>query len=243
MQTGFDFVIALGKLRTNKRGRGVRLLIVEDDAALARGMTAAFREQGLAVDHVTEGADAIELAGREPYSAIVLDIGLPDMNGFDVLNAIRRLHITTPILILTARDTTSDRVTGLNHGADDYLSKPFALVELEARIRALIRRGSNTPDPILTLGSLKLDRNSGATYVGDVLLELTRRERSVLETLLVRPNSVVAKSRLNAEVFDYDDPVTPNALEVYIGRLRKKLDNSGTEITTVRGLGYLLRLV
>jgi two-component system response regulator TctD len=219
------------------------LIVVEDDAALARGIIAAFREQALAVDHVTMGADAIELVKLEPCSAIVLDLSLPDMDGFQVLAAIRNLHISTPIMILTARDGINDRVTGLNCGADDYLTKPFELVELEARVRALIRRGSGTPDPILVLGSLRLDRNSGAAYVGDTLLELTRRERSILETLLVKSNSVVAKSRLTADVFDYGDPVTPNALEVYIGRLRKKLEHSGTEIATVRGLGYLLRLI
>src|ERR1700710_2360280 len=119
----------------------MRLLIVEDDAALARGMTTAFRDQGLAVDHVTCGEDALHVAKMEPYSAIVLDLGLPDMDGLDVLRAIRQAHLTTPTLILTARDGTSDRVNGLDQGADDYLTKPFALVELEARIRALIRRG------------------------------------------------------------------------------------------------------
>lgn len=221
----------------------MRLLIVEDDAALARGIAAAFREQALAVDHVTTGNDAIEIARLEPYSAIILDLGLPDTDGLEVLKAIRAVHLTTPVLILTARDGTNDRVTGLDRGADDYLAKPFALIELEARVRALIRRGCGTPDPVLALGNLRLDRNSGATYVGESLLELTRRERSVLETLLVRVGNVVAKSRLAADVFGYDDTVAPNALEVHIARLRKKLENSGIEIVTVRGLGYMLRSV
>jgi DNA-binding response OmpR family regulator len=220
----------------------MRLLIVEDDAALARGMLKVFRNDGLAVDHVSCGQDALDVVRMEPYSAVILDLGLPDMDGLSVLKHIRQAHLNVPVLILTARDGTMDRVTGLDHGADDYLSKPFAVEELEARVRALIRRGQGNPDPVVTLGSLKLDRSTGATYVGGELLELTRRERSVLETLAVRVGNVVSKSRLAADVFGYDDAVAPNALEVYVARLRRKLEHSGIEILTVRGLGYLLRL-
>lgn len=219
----------------------MRLLIVEDDAALARGLLKAFRGDGLAVDHVGTGQDALDVVKMEPYSAIVLDLGLPDLDGLIVLKRMRAMHVTTPILILTARDGTSDRVNGLDHGADDYLSKPFAVEELEARVRALIRRGQGSPDPVLTLGLLRLDRATGAAYLGDDVLDLTRRERSVLDTLAARVGTVVPKPRLAADVFDYDDAVSPNALEVYIGRLRRKLEKSGLEILTVRGLGYLLR--
>lgn len=219
----------------------MRLLIVEDDAALTRGLLKAFRGDGLAVDHVSCGQDALDLVKIEPYSALILDLGLPDLDGLTVLKRMRAMQITTPILILTARDGTSDRVNGLDHGADDYLSKPFAVKELEARVRALIRRGQGSPDPILTLGLLKFDRTTGAAYLGDDILELTRRERSVLETLVSRAGTVVPKTRLAAAVFAYDDAVSPNALEVYVARLRRKLENSGLEILTVRGLGYLLR--
>jgi DNA-binding response OmpR family regulator len=221
----------------------MRLLIVEDDAALARGLLKAFRGDGLAVDHVSSGQDALDVVKMEPYSAIILDLGLPDLDGLTVLKRMRSMHVSTPILILTARDGTSDRVNGLDHGADDYLSKPFAVEELEARVRALIRRGQGSADPILSLGLLKLDRATGAAYLGDDVLDLTRRERSVLETLLSRVGTVVPKPRLAADVFDYDNPVSPNALEVYIGRLRHKLEKSGLEIVTVRGLGYLLRQI
>ena len=221
----------------------MRLLIVEDDAALARGLLKAFRSEGVAADHVSTGQDALEVVKMEPYSAIILDLGLPDQDGLTVLKRMRSMHVTTPILILTARDGTSDRVNGLDRGADDYLPKPFAVEELEARVRALIRRNHGSPDPILTLGLLKLDRATGATYLGDELLDLTRRERSVLEALVSRVGTVVPKPRLAADVFDYDDDVAPNALEVYIGRLRRKLENSGLEIHTVRGLGYLLRQI
>ena len=220
----------------------MRLLIVEDDAALARAVIKVFRDQGLAVDHVPCGRDALEIVELEPYSAMILDLGLPDMDGLLVLKAIRQAHLSVPILILTARDATTDRVSGLDQGADDYLSKPFEVVELEARVRALIRRSQGNPDPVLQLGTLKLDRATVAAYLRDRLLDLTRRERAVLETLAVRVGNVVSKARLNADVFSYSDPVAPNALEVYIARLRRKLEQSNIEIITVRGLGYLLRV-
>src|SRR5579863_3759442 len=181
----------------------MRLLIVEDDAALARGLIKVFRGDGLAVDHVGNGQEALDVIGLEPYSAIILDLGLPDFDGLAVLKRMRMMQVTAPILILTARDGTSDRVNGLDHGADDYLSKPFAIEELEARVRALIRRSQGSPDPILTLGSLRLDRSTGAAYLGDHVLDLTRRERSVLETLGARAGTVVPKARLVADVFDY----------------------------------------
>lgn len=219
----------------------MRLLIVEDDSALARGMLKAFRNDGLAVDHVSCGTDALNVVRMEPYSAMILDLGLPDIDGLQVLKQIRQAHLSVPILILTARDGTTDRVTGLNQGADDYLSKPFAVEELEARVRALIRRGQGNPDPLIALGDLTLDRTTGATYLKGEFLELTRRERSVLETLMAREGNVVSKARLTADVFGYDDAVAPNALEVYVARLRRKLENSDIEIRTVRGLGYLLR--
>jgi len=220
----------------------MRLLIVEDDAALARGILKVFRAEGLAVDHATNGQDALAMVQMEPYSALILDLGLADMDGLTVLRHIRQAHLTVPILILTARDGTMDRVNGLDQGADDYLSKPFAIEELEARVRALIRRGQGNPEPVTTLGNFTLDRITGAAYIGGELLELTRRERAVLETLVVKAGNVVPKSRLTADVFGYDDPVAPNALEVYIARLRRKLENSGIQIVTVRGLGYLLRV-
>jgi two-component system response regulator TctD len=219
----------------------MRLLIVEDDATLARGMLKVFRAEGLAVDHVSNGQDALDIMKMEPYSAVILDLGLPDMDGLAVLKRTRQAHLAVPILILTARDATTDRVNGLDQGADDYLSKPFAVEELEARVRALIRRGQGNPDPVLQVGTLKLDRTTGAVYIAGALLDLTRRERAVLETLAVKVGTVVPKVRLAGEVFGYDEPVAPNALEVYIARLRRKLENSGIEIVTIRGLGYLLR--
>ena len=219
----------------------MRLLIVEDDAALARGMIKVFRHSGSAVDHVSNGEEALNIAGTEPYGAMILDLGLPDMDGLKVLQGIRSAHINLPILILTARDGVQDRIAGLDQGADDYMAKPFAIEELEARVRALVRRSQGASEPTLVLGRVTMDRATGATYLDGQVLELTRRERSVLEALAPRIGTVVSKTRLTAEVFGYDDNVAPNALEVCIARLRRKLENSGVEIFTVRGLGYLLR--
>ncbi|WP_416463140.1 response regulator [Sphingomonas sp. VDB2] len=218
----------------------MRLLLVEDDERLARGMVASLEAAGFAVDILTSGEDALRLVGQEPYCAIVLDLGLPDMDGLDVLSRLRARGATTPVLILTARDMVDDRINGLDRGADDYMAKPFDPRELESRIRALVRRSQGTPDPVLRIGALAFDRSSRTVYLDDHVLDLRRRELAVLETLMGRPGKVVAKERLSAEIFNFDDAVTPNALEVYVGRLRRKLQPSGPAIRTIRGLGYMI---
>lgn len=218
----------------------MRVLIVEDDAALARGLVDGLRAAGLAVDHVAEGEEAVELACEAPYSLIILDLGLPDVDGLKVLRRARSRGLRTPVLILTARDSVEDRVAGLDQGADDYLSKPFEPAELAARVRALIRRGQGTPDPVLTVGPLRLDRSSGEAYLADQALDLRRRELAVLEGLMVRAGRLTPKERLVAEVFGHEEPVGTNALEVYVARLRRKLEPGGVQIRTVRGLGYVL---
>jgi len=218
----------------------MRVLLVEDDAGLARGLVAALRLAALAVDHEADGAAAASLAVAEPYSLVVLDLGLPGLSGFEVLRRIRAAGSTVPVMILTARDAVSDRVKGLDLGADDYLLKPFELAELEARVRALIRRGQGSPSPVLTCGALTLDRSTGAVTVNSRPVPLRRRELAVLTALLTRAGTVVPKERLSAEIFGFDEPVAPNALELYVARLRRKLEPDGPEIRTVRGLGYLL---
>ncbi|MBA4091572.1 MAG: DNA-binding response regulator [Sphingobium sp.] len=218
----------------------MRLLLVEDDERLARGMVASLEAAGFAVDILTSGEDALRLVGQEPYCAIVLDLGLPDMDGLDVLSRLRARGATTPVLILTARDMVDDRINGLDRGADDYMAKPFDPRELESRIRALVRRSQGTPDPVLRIGALAFDRSSRTVYLDNHVLDLRRRELAVLETLMGRPGKVVAKERLSAEIFNFDDAVTPNALEVYVGRLRRKLQPSGPAIRTIRGLGYMI---
>jgi two-component system response regulator TctD len=215
-------------------------MVVEDDPRLARGIVGSLKSEGFAVDHFGEGEDAIEQAACEPYSTIVLDLGLPDVDGLEVLRRIRRRGLRTPVLILTARDALSDRVTGLDQGADDYMSKPFEPAEFQARVRALVRRGQNVPDPILQFAGLVLDRSSRVATLNGRPLALRRRETAVLEALMIRPGKLMSRSRLSAEVFDHDAEVSPNALEVHVGRLRRKLTPDGPEINTVRGLGYIL---
>jgi DNA-binding response OmpR family regulator len=217
----------------------MRVLVVEDDAALARGLVAALRAAAHAVDHEADGAAAAGIALSEPYSLIVLDIGLPGLSGFEVLRRIRAAS-AVPVLILTARDGMTDRVQGLDLGADDYLAKPFALPEFEARVRALIRRGQGQRSPVLQCGTLILDRSSGTVTLNGETLGLRRRELAVLEVLMAKAGQVVRKERLAGEVFGFDDEVAPNALELYVARLRKKLQPNGPEIRTIRGLGYLL---
>ena len=221
----------------------MRLLLVEDDAALVRGLVTLLRSGGYAVDHVGSGAAALEVVADEPYSLVILDIGLPDMSGFEVLRDLRRRGSKTPVLVLTARDALQDRIAGLDLGGDDYMLKPFEPAELEARVRALVRRSLGESSPILTAGALAFDASTGVVTVDGNPIDLRLRERAVLHGLLTRIGKVVPKERLAGEVFGYDDPVGPNALEVYVGRLRKKLQPNGPKIRTIRGLGYMIEAV
>lgn len=217
-----------------------RILLVEDDPALVRGVVALLRASGHAVDVATGGVMALDLARREPYALLILDVGLPDISGFDVLRKIRAGGGKTPILMLTARDMVQDRVKGLDLGADDYLLKPFETSEFEARIRALLRRAQGDPSPLLVIGALTLNRSACSATVNGRELDLRRREWAVLDRLAARAGKVVPKERLTDEVFGLDEPVAPNAIEVYVARLRKKLEPDGPAIRTFRGLGYML---
>ncbi|OJU17611.1 MAG: DNA-binding response regulator [Sphingomonas sp. 66-10] len=217
-----------------------RILVVEDDASLARALTNMLSAEGYAVDQVGSGEAALEVLQLEPYGAVVLDIGLPDMSGFDLLSAFRRQGGVAPVLVLTARDAIADRVRGLDQGADDYLSKPFDGTELLARLRALIRRGAGDANPQLVVGTLICDPTAQTADVGGRRLNLPRREWAVLLHLAINSGKVVPKDRLAAQVFSFDDEVGPNALEVYVTRLRKKLAPDGPTIRNLRGLGYML---
>lgn len=218
----------------------MRLLIVEDDKALGRGVVSFLRSEKFTVDWVVDGEGALEQAA-EPYAVIVLDLGLPDIGGLEVLTRLRRAKNATPILILTARDALKDRVGGLDLGADDYMLKPFELEELAARIRALGRRRGGDPSPLLTVGNLVIDRNGARAYVDGRDLELRRREHTVLLVLAASAGKVVSRARLTGEIFGHDDEAGPNALDVYVGRVRRKLEPNGPKIVTLRGQGYLLQ--
>lgn len=217
-----------------------RVLLVEDDPSLARGIAAVLRNGGYTVDIAEDGETALEMARDEPFAAITLDVGLPDISGFEVLERLRRSGVKTPILMLTARDGITDRVTGLDLGADDYLLKPFEPTELEARLRALLRRAQGEASSTVTVGKLVIDQARAIATVDGRAIDLRRREWTVLERLVARVGKVVSKERLTSEVFGYDEPVAPNAIEVYIARLRRKLEPGGPVIRTIRGLGYVL---
>lgn len=217
-----------------------RILLVEDDPVLARGVAAMLRLKGYTVDVAPDAEDALAAVTDEPYALIVLDLGLPDLDGLEVLRRWRRAGVKTPVLVLTARDAVEDRITGLDHGADDYVLKPFDPSELEARIRALLRRSAGEASPVVTIGLLVIDPARGTATLAGRELGLRRREWAVLERLAARPGKLISKERLAAEIFGYDEPVAPNAVEVYVARLRRKLEPEGPEIRTVRGLGYLL---
>jgi len=218
----------------------MRILLVEDDTILADGLYRSFGQNGHATDCVSDGHAADEALQKNVYDLVVLDIGLPGQDGFQVLSNLRQRRSDIPVLLLTARDTVEDRVTGLDLGADDYLTKPFSLQELEARIRALIRRRHGITDPIITYGALRFDVSGKRATVNGTPLDLSAKEIAVLEILLLRAGRVVKKEHLIEKIYNWDKAIGQNAVEVCVHRLRKKLEPSGINIRTVRGLGYLL---
>jgi two-component system, OmpR family, response regulator len=217
----------------------VRVLIVEDDPILQDSLTRAMRAAGYAIDLASDGDLALGLLRGGGFDLVILDLGLPKVDGLQVLRQARASGCRTPMLILTARDGVEDRVKGLDLGADDYLTKPFSLVELEARARALLRRGQGG-SPIVTCGSLSYDTVGRRASMGEVAIELSLREISVLEALLARLGKVVSKDQLIESLCGYGEEVSANAIEVYVHRLRKKLEPAGVTIRTLRGLGYLM---
>lgn len=218
----------------------MRVLIVEDNQALARNVASVFLSKGWAAETVASGEDADSWLATQRYDLVILDLGLPDMDGMEVLRRLRARKSRVPVLILTARDALPDRVTGLNSGADDYLGKPFELAELEARARALIRRGIGGEAAVLKHGRLTFDTALRSVRIDDERLVLPRREMNLLEILLTRRDQVVSKETLLEGLFGYDEEVGINAVEIYVHRLRKKLERAGVHIRTVRGIGYLL---
>jgi two-component system, OmpR family, response regulator len=218
----------------------MRLLIIEDDPVLADGLVRSLRSSDYAVDCATDGVEADHILSANTYDLVILDLGLPRLDGYEVLRRLRHRGSRMPVLILTALDSLDDRVKGLDLGADDYLTKPFDLPELEARVRALIRRGQSGGGSLLTHGALTLDTVGRRALLDGEPLELSAREIGVLEVLMLRSGRVVNKDQLAEELYGWDEEVSANAIEVYVHRLRRKLEPAGVTIRTIRGLGYLL---
>jgi two-component system, OmpR family, response regulator len=217
----------------------MHILLVEDDAVLADGLVRVMSGHGMQVELAHDGLRADQLLQSGSFAVAVLDIGLPGIDGFEVVRRLRARGAPLPVLLLTARDAVEDRVHGLELGADDYLVKPFATAELVARIRALARRNAPAPQALVA-GHLSLDLSARRARVGERTLELSVREWAVLEYLLQHHGRVVSKQQIIDAIQPYGDDLTFNAVEVYVSRLRLKLQDAGIAIRTIRGFGYLL---
>ena len=218
----------------------MRILLVEDDVMLAEAITRALTQSAHAVDNARTGEEADHALATSDYDLVVLDVGLPQIDGFEVLRRLRARRSTVPVLMLTVNDALEDLVTGLDLGADDYLTKPFRLSELEARVRALIRRAHASTSSDLSHGRLRLDMAGRRLYLDGQPMELSARELAVIELLLLREGKVVTKQQIVDHLYGWEDASSSNAVEVFVHRLRKKLEGSGVTIATVRGMGYLV---
>ncbi len=221
----------------------MRILLAEDDSVLADGLCRSLRRAGFAVDHAQNGAEADAAASTQGYDLMILDLGLPKMPGLEVLRRLRAkangTNARMPVLILTAADGVEDRVKGLDLGADDYMAKPFDLAELEARARALTRRGMCGAPTLIQNGALSYDLSGRVAYLNDQPLELSARELGLLEIFLQRTGRLVSKDQLVEHLCEWGEELSTNAIEVYVHRLRKKIEPAAS-ISTVRGLGYCL---
>jgi two-component system OmpR family response regulator len=216
----------------------VRILVVEDDALLAEGLQTVLSRAGHAIEHATTGRHADLLLVDQKFDLVVLDVGLPDIDGFEVLRRLRRRRSTTSVLVLTARDAVEDRVHGLDLGADDYLTKPFSIHEFEARVRALLRR-ADAPVAIRSVAEMTVDVAAKRIRIRDRPVDLTPREWALLELFLKHPGRVLSKDQIAESLFSVDEQLSANAIEVHVSRLRTKIESAGVQIRTVRGFGYL----
>ncbi len=217
----------------------VRVLVVEDEPRMASVIRRSLEREGLAADVAGKGEDALWMAAAVEYDAIVLDVMLPGVSGFDACRLLRERGVWAPVLMLTARDGVDDRVRGLDSGADDYLVKPFALVELQARLRSLVRRGRPERPPVLEVGELRLDPARREVRRGDAEIDLSAKEFALLETLMRRPGEVLSRLELIEHAWDVAYETRSNIVDVYVRRLRRKIGHGAIE--TVRGAGYRLR--
>lgn len=217
----------------------MRLLVLEDNLTLAAGLKSSLSKAGYAVDVLHDGKQGLALLQCQEYDLLLLDLGLPSIDGIALLKQLRQQHNPIPVLIISARDQLDQRIQGLDSGADDYICKPFVLDEVSARVRALLRRGKDQTQAIIQHGELALDTHLRKLSLKGEVLELHRREFSVLEYLLLNSGRVISKEQIAEHIGSFDDDINPAAIETYISRLRKKLPNS-LKLKTVRGLGYLL---
>ncbi|WP_218354019.1 response regulator transcription factor [Alteromonas lipotrueiana] len=220
----------------------MRILVAEDDSRLLTQLDTLLHQHGYSVDLADNGQNALYLITENPYDVAIIDIGLPKLDGFDVIRKARQQEVGCPVLILTARDRWQEKVEGLDAGADDYLTKPFHNEELLARVKALIRRASGQANPVVEHGPLKLDTVTEELTIAQRQLELTAYEYKVMHYLMMNPQKVVSKTELTEHIYDQDFDLDSNVIEVFIGRLRKKLDPDGNlkPIETLRGRGYRL---
>lgn len=230
----------VNKPKSEDKWPQMRILLAEDDSRLLTQLDTLLQQNGYSVDLADTGTHALFQITEHPYDLAIIDVGLPKMDGFDVIRQARKQDVKSPVLILTARDRWQEKVEGLDAGADDYLTKPFHNEELLARIKALIRRSSGQANPTISLGPISLDTVSEQVKLNDALLELTAYEYKVLEYLLMNPNKIISKTQLTEHIYDQDFDLDSNVIEVFVGRLRKKLDPDGTlkPIETLRGRGY-----
>lgn len=220
----------------------MRILLVEDNEDLGEAIEKRLRSAGHSVEWVKDGAQVVSVAEGDQFDAVALDLMLPNRDGIGLIAELRRRKFNAPIMVITARSEIDDKVSLLDLGADDYLVKPFDLRELEARLRALLRRTGGQASSTIAVGNLELDLSALNASIDGKALELGRREFRLLEILVSHVGKVVAKERLMNQLFNFDETVSINALELHISRLRKKLDGANVEIGTVRGVGYLMRV-
>ncbi len=218
----------------------MRILLVEDDQMLSNGVSMALSQNGYMVDHVRTGSDADHALTITPYDLVILDLGLPEIDGLEVLTRLRKRGQSTPVVILTARDAIQDRIAGLDLGANDYLTKPFHLAELEARIRAILRKDTWGNLTEIKYGGVVFDTVGRRLTVNGEVVELSAREVAVLELLLQKAGKVVNKNQITEHLSTWEASISFNAIEIIIHRVRKKLEGSGCTIRTIRGLGYIL---
>lgn len=218
----------------------MRILLVEDDSSIASATVATLRSHSHAVDHVADGIEADLALCDVEYDLLILDLGLPRLDGSEVLRRLRSRHASIPVLVITAREALNDRIRILDLGADDYLVKPFAIAEFEARVRALLRRSVSNGTTLLNVGRLRLDIPGHRAWIGDSPLELTAREFGLIEALAARSHRVTNRAQLVEALCSWDQDLTDNGLDIAIHRVRRKLKGSGANIRTIRGLGYLL---